>query len=42
MTEADLRAVFEDADYVADDELTTTVYLSLKMGKPLLVEGEPG
>jgi len=42
LTEADLRAVFEDADYVADDELTTAVYLSLKMGKPLLVEGEPG
>jgi MoxR-like ATPase len=42
LTEDGLRAVFEDADYVAGDELTTTVYLSLKMGKPLLVEGEPG
>jgi MoxR-like ATPase len=42
LTEDGLRVVFEDADYVAGDELTTTVYLSLKMGKPLLVEGEPG
>jgi MoxR-like ATPase len=42
LTEADLRDAFEAADYVADDELTTTVYLALTMGKPLLVEGEPG
>jgi MoxR-like ATPase len=42
LTEDDLRAVFEGADYVADEELVTAVYLSLKMGKPLLVEGEPG
>ncbi|MXR52826.1 AAA domain-containing protein [Halovenus sp. WSH3] len=42
LTEADLRERFEQADYVADDELTTTVYLALQMGKPLLVEGEPG
>jgi MoxR-like ATPase len=42
LTEEDLRAVFEGADYVADEELTTAVYLSLKLGKPLLVEGEPG
>jgi MoxR-like ATPase len=40
--EADLRAVFDAADYVADDQLVTTVYLALQMGKPLLVEGEPG
>jgi len=42
LTEDDLRGVFEGADYVADEELVTAVYLSLKMGKPLLVEGEPG
>ncbi|MEF8855821.1 MAG: MoxR family ATPase [Haloplanus sp.] len=42
LTEEDLRGVFEEVDYVADDELTTAVYLSLKLGKPLLVEGEPG
>jgi len=42
LTEDDLRGVFDSADYVADEELVTAVYLSLKMGKPLLVEGEPG
>ena len=42
LAEDDLRAVFEAADYVADDELTTTLYLALRLGKPLLVEGEPG
>ena len=42
LTEADLREVFDGANYVADDELVTAVYLSLKLGKPLLVEGEPG
>jgi len=41
-TEDDLRAVFDAADYVAADRLTTTVYLALQLGKPLLVEGEPG
>jgi MoxR-like ATPase len=42
LTEDDLRTMFDEADYVVDDELTTTVYLALKLGKPLLVEGEPG
>ena len=42
LTEEDLRSRFEAADYVADDELLTTVYLALRMGKPLLVEGAPG
>ncbi|MEF8890963.1 MAG: MoxR family ATPase [Haloferacaceae archaeon] len=42
LTEDDLRAAFDAADYVADDELTTTLYLALRLGKPLLVEGAPG
>jgi MoxR-like ATPase len=42
VTEDDLRERFAAADYVADDELVTTVYLALELGKPLLVEGEPG
>ncbi|MEF8781994.1 MAG: MoxR family ATPase [Haloarculaceae archaeon] len=42
LTEERLRAVFESADYVADDDLVTSVFLALGMGKPLLVEGEPG
>ena len=40
--EAALRAAFEDADYVAGDDIVTTVLLALRLGKPLLVEGEPG
>ncbi|ADJ16563.1 ATPase (plasmid) [Halalkalicoccus jeotgali B3] len=42
MQEADLRAGFEEQDYVAEDEIVTTVLLALRLGKPLLVEGEPG
>ncbi len=40
--EAALRAAFEANDYVAEDDIVTTVLLALKLGKPLLVEGEPG
>ena len=40
--EATLREVFEATDYVADDDIVTTVLLALKLGKPLLVEGQPG
>jgi MoxR-like ATPase len=42
LTETELREAFERADYVADDDLVTAVYLALGMGKPLLVEGQPG
>lgn len=42
LTEADLHARFDAADYVADEELVTTVYLALQLGKPLLIEGQPG
>jgi len=42
LTEDDLRELFDEADYVADDDLVTAVFLALGMGKPLLVEGEPG
>jgi len=37
-----LRALFDAEDYVAADELVTTVSLALRLGKPLLVEGMPG
>jgi MoxR-like ATPase len=42
VTEADVRDVFEAEDYVAEEDLVTTVLLALRLGKPLLVEGEPG
>ncbi|EMA38188.1 AAA family ATPase [Halococcus hamelinensis] len=41
-TEAEVRAAFDATGYVADDEIVTTTALSLRLGKPLLVEGEPG
>ena len=41
-TESDVRAAFEAADYVAEDDIVTTTLLALRLGKPLLVEGEPG
>lgn len=41
-TEDDVRAAFESEDYVAGNEILTTVTLALRLGKPLLVEGEPG
>ena len=42
VTEEQLRAAFDAQSYVADDDLVTTVLLALRLGKPLLVEGEPG
>ena len=41
--EADeLRERFDTENYVAEDEIVTTVLLALRLGKPLLIEGEPG
>ena len=42
LTEERLRSAFDTTDYVAEDNIVTTVLLSLRMGRPLLVEGEPG
>jgi MoxR-like ATPase len=41
-TEADLGEAFEATDYVAGDDIVTTVLLALGLGRPLLIEGEPG
>lgn len=38
----ELRQIFTDQDYVAEEDIVTTVLLALRLGKPLLVEGEPG
>jgi MoxR-like ATPase len=35
------RAMFDER-YIADRSLATAVFLALKRGKPLLLEGEPG
>lgn len=42
VTMPELRSAFEKQGYICDTELLTTVYLALKLEKPLLVEGAPG
>ncbi len=37
-----LKEAFQDNCYIAEDEVIMTVYWALKLGKPLLIEGEPG
>ncbi|MFC6962120.1 AAA family ATPase [Halocatena marina] len=41
-SETELRELFESTDYVAEDDIVTTVLLALRLDKPLLIEGEPG
>ena len=36
------QALLLSADYIADRELATTVYLALKMQRPLFLEGDAG
>ena len=38
----ELEAILQSERYVADRGLATTLFLMLKLGKPLLLEGEPG
>ena len=42
MTEEELAERMRAERYFADDGLLTAVYLALTLGRPLLVEGEPG
>ncbi|WP_091110051.1 AAA family ATPase [Nocardioides psychrotolerans] len=39
---ADVTARLRETGYLSDDDLATVVFLSLKMQRPLLLEGEPG
>lgn len=39
---APLARALRDAQYVADEGLSTAAYLALALGKPLLLEGAPG
>ncbi len=41
-SEAATRALLEEGRYVADAALTKTLFLAFALGRPLLVEGEPG
>lgn len=38
----ELAAMLESEKYIADRSLATTLFLTLRMGKPLLLEGEAG
>ncbi len=38
----DVRRRFAEADYLADEGTATAVFLALRLGLPLLLEGEPG
>ena len=38
----DTLALLASADYVAERSLATAVFLALRMGRPLFVEGEAG
>jgi MoxR-like ATPase len=42
LDEATLREQFDQQNYVADDRVVTTVQLAIQLGRPLLIEGEPG
>lgn len=42
LTIEQLHRSLEQADYICEEELAVTVYLALKLGRPLLVEGAPG
>lgn len=42
LTKESLRQAFTDQGYIASDEIVITVYLALKLGKPLLITGAPG
>jgi MoxR-like ATPase len=39
---AALRAGLDAAGYLADEALTTALFLAVRMGQPILLEGEPG
>lgn len=40
--ERELAAALEGAGYFADEGLCTAIHLALRLGRPLLLEGEPG
>ena len=38
----DIDKLLLDAEYVSNNEISTTLYLSFLLGKPMLIEGPPG
>lgn len=39
---AEIRDLLREADYVADEEIATALFLADQLNRPLLVEGQPG
>jgi MoxR-like ATPase len=39
---AEVRSRLDEQDYLVDDGLAMALFLALRLGKPLLLEGEPG
>src|SRR5690606_28073285 len=39
---AALRRALDATGYLADDALATALFLAVRMGQPILLEGEPG
>ena len=42
ITIKDIDKLLLDSEYVSNNEISTTVYLSLFLGRPMLIEGPPG
>ena len=38
----ELKQKMDQANYIHDDILATTLYVALKLGRPLLIEGAAG
>jgi MoxR-like ATPase len=39
---AEMRSALDEVDYLVDDGLSMALFLAMKLGQPLLLEGEPG
>ncbi|HJV34789.1 MoxR family ATPase [Geomonas sp.] len=42
ITEQKVKDLLRGGGYIADDSIATAVFLALRMGKPILIEGPPG
>jgi MoxR-like ATPase len=42
MTEQNVKELLRSGGYIADEAITTAVFLALRMEKPILIEGPPG
>lgn len=42
MTEQNIKEILRAGGYIADEAITTAVFLAMRMEKPILIEGPPG